>query len=94
MDWAVLQRRFLKQLSESFIILQTYSDFSSLDLELKTLIVRERLWRLARKQKSSELSHANKGKTGKREEKVIVDLELLRWMLMSWFHSLVFRLIC
>ena len=47
MNWKNATRKLLNQLSESFIILQTFPEFSELDVDIKVIIARQRLWKFA-----------------------------------------------
>jgi len=44
MQWESIEKQFLDQLTDSFVMLQTLSEFNALDLRLKVLIARKRLW--------------------------------------------------
>ena len=44
MQWDNIENHFIDQLNDSFVMLQTLSEFNALDLRLKVLIARKRLW--------------------------------------------------
>ena len=46
MGWKNLRNSFMNQITDSFIILQTYSEFSELCDDLKVLIARQRFWKI------------------------------------------------
>ena len=72
MVWKDAVIHFINQLSESFIILQTLPEFSELDVHVKVLIARQRLWKFSIQKKDILVEYV-KG--------FEYNLELVKWLI-------------